>query len=223
VAGNAIRIGLLALQGAFREHRHAFDDLEVETVEVRKPADLDTVDGLVIPGGESTTIRLLLREYGVLPVLRERIAAGFPVMGTCAGMIVLADTVDGAPYDGLAGLDIAVLRNAFGRQVDSFEQDLDVPTLGGGPFHAVFIRAPVVDSVEPGVDVLAKLDDGRVVAVREGSVLGLAFHPEMTTDRRFHQLFLDMVCRARRARTAAEESGVELPEASRSVGATERS
>jgi 5'-phosphate synthase pdxT subunit len=198
VDGDAVRIGVLALQGAFREHRRAFEELGVETVEVRKPSDLDRIDGLVIPGGESTTIRLLMDEYGVLPVLRERISEGFPVLGTCAGMIVLADRVDGAPLPGLGGLDISVRRNAFGRQVDSFEEDLPVPALGARPFHAVFIRAPIVEDVENGVDVLARLDDGRVVAVRDGSVLGVAFHPEMTSDRRFHQYFLDLVTQAKK-------------------------
>jgi len=207
VAGDAVRIGVLALQGAFREHRRAFEELGVETTEVRKPSDLEGVDGLVIPGGESTTIRLLMNEYGVLPVLRERIANGFPVMGTCAGMIVLSDRVDGEPLPGLGGLDIEVRRNAFGRQVDSFEEDLPVPALGSRPFHAVFIRAPIVEHVDDGVDVLARLDDGRAVAVREGKVLGVAFHPEMTDDRRFHQYFLDLIAEAKQSELSGCKEG----------------
>jgi 5'-phosphate synthase pdxT subunit len=188
-----MRIGVLALQGAFREHVHALDRLGADAVEVRRPRDLKGLDGLIIPGGESTTIRLLMAEYGLDDAIRERIASGFPVVGTCAGMIVLAKRVDDEAPSGLDGLDVRVHRNAFGRQVDSFEEDIAIPALGDTPFHGVFIRAPVVESVGPGVEVLAKLPDGRIVAVRQGSVIGVSFHPELTDDDRFHRFFLSLI------------------------------
>jgi 5'-phosphate synthase pdxT subunit len=187
-----MRIGVLALQGAFREHAHALRELGAQAVEVRRPQDLEGLDGLIIPGGESTTIRLLMTEYGLDAAIGARVAAGFPVLGTCAGMILLARSVDGETPPGLDGLDITVRRNAFGRQVDSFETDLSVPALGADPFHGVFIRAPVVASTGPGVEVLARLADGAIVAVRQGSVVGLAFHPELTGDTRFHAYFLGL-------------------------------
>ena len=187
-----MRIGVLALQGDFREHAHAVRELGAEAVEVRRPEQLEGLDGLIIPGGESTTIRMLMRELCLETAVRERIAHGFPVLGTCAGLIVLAKRVDGAPVEGLNALDADVKRNAFGRQVDSFEEDLSVAPLGE-PIHAVFIRAPVVESVEDGVDVLARLADGRIVGVRQGSVVGVAFHPELTKDRRLHEYFLDLI------------------------------
>jgi 5'-phosphate synthase pdxT subunit len=140
----------------------------------------------------------------VLDALREKVAAGFPVMGTCAGMIMLADRVDGVHLDGIDALDISVRRNAFGRQVDSFEADLPVPCLGDQPFHAVFIRAPVVDEVDDGVRVLAKLPDGQIVAVQQGATVGIAFHPEMTSDPRFHEFFVSIVAEAKERRLEAE-------------------
>lgn len=188
-----MRIGVLALQGAFREHRCVLDVLGVETTEVRRPRDLQGIDGLVIPGGESTTIRALMQDYGLTPVLHDRIVDGLPVLGTCAGMIVLAKRVDGAQIPGLDALDVDVRRNAFGRQVDSFETDLDIPAVGDRPFHAVFIRAPVVEAVGPNVNVLARLEDQRVVGVQEGAVIGVAFHPELTDDTRLHRYFLQLV------------------------------
>jgi 5'-phosphate synthase pdxT subunit len=195
VAGDAVRIGVVALQGAFREHREVLQELGATAVEVRRPEDLEDADGVVIPGGESTTIRILMAEYGLDSALRERIGAGFPVLGTCAGMIVLARHVDGQRVIGLDALDIEVRRNAFGRQVDSFETAVSVPVLGEEPVHAVFIRAPVVEAVGPEVEVLARLSDGRVVAVQQGRVLGVAFHPELTRDRRFHRYFVDLAAR----------------------------
>jgi 5'-phosphate synthase pdxT subunit len=188
-----VRIGVLALQGAFREHRRVLEDLSATVVEVRRPSDLDGLDGLVIPGGESTTIRMLMEDYGLTSVLRERIAAGFPVLGTCAGMIVLAKRVDGVPIPGLDALDVDVRRNAFGRQVDSFEADIDVPAVGDRPFHAVFIRAPLVETIGRDVNVLARLEDQRIVGVQEGAVIGVAFHPELTEDSRLHRYFLQHV------------------------------
>jgi pyridoxal 5'-phosphate synthase pdxT subunit len=193
VAGRPYRIGVLALQGAFREHIHALQSLGADAFEVRRPSELEGIDGLVIPGGESTTIRMLMDEFELTPVLRQRIAEGLPVLGTCAGMIVLAKQVDGSPVEGLNALDIDVRRNAFGRQVDSFETELPIPALGSDPFHAVFIRAPAVQSTEPQVDVLARLEDGTVVGVREGTVVGIAFHPELAQDPRFHEYFLRLV------------------------------
>jgi 5'-phosphate synthase pdxT subunit len=188
-----MRIGVLALQGDFQEHMRMLYTLGAQAVEVRRADELDGIDGVVIPGGESTTIRLLLNESKLSTELRRRIASGLPTLGTCAGMIVLARRVDGAPSDGLDALDIDVRRNAFGRQVDSFETDLDVPDLGEPPVHAVFIRAPIVERAEPWVNVLARLDDGRIVAVRQNAVVGLSFHPEVTTDPRFHEYFMNIV------------------------------
>jgi 5'-phosphate synthase pdxT subunit len=187
-----LRIGVLALQGAFREHKQVLQELGAEASEVRKPEHLRALDGLIIPGGESTTIRLLMDEYGLLAPLAAEIRSGLPTFGTCAGLIVLAKRVDGEAVPGLHALDIDVRRNAFGRQVDSFETDLAVPRLGNRPFHAVFIRAPIVESVDDSVEVLAQLADGPIVAVQRGSVLGAAFHPELSRDPRFHQYFLQV-------------------------------
>jgi 5'-phosphate synthase pdxT subunit len=188
-----VRIGVLALQGAFREHAQALQRLGAETIEVRRPQDLEGLDGIVIPGGESTTIGKLMAEYGLVGPLAARVAEGFPVLGTCAGMIVTAKRVDGETLPGVKGLEISVHRNAFGRQVDSFEIDLAVPCLGDQPFHAIFIRAPVVESVDDAVEVLARLPDGRIVAVQQGNVIGIAFHPELTRDDRLHRYFLQLV------------------------------
>jgi 5'-phosphate synthase pdxT subunit len=187
------RIGVLAVQGAVREHVNAIREIGAEPIEVRLPRDLVDLDALVLPGGESTTMRMLIDEYG----LREPIAAmargGAPVLGTCAGMILLAQRIsDGdGPVFGL--LDIEVRRNGYGRQLDSFETDLDTPGLEGGPLHGVFIRAPIVAGVGPGVEVVARDPDGNPVAVRQGRVLATAFHPELTGDRRIHRLLLAMV------------------------------
>ncbi len=190
------RVGVLALQGAFREHLEVLARLGVEGREVRLPRHLEGLDGLIIPGGESTTIGKLAVEYGLLEPLRELAAAGLPTWGTCAGLILLARDV-GRDQPLMGVLDIAVERNAFGRQVNSFEADLRVPVLDEPerPFRAVFIRAPLVTRVGAGVDVLARLDDGRIVAVRQGNLLGTSFHPELTDDDRFHRYFLSMGCR----------------------------
>jgi pyridoxal 5'-phosphate synthase pdxT subunit len=193
------RIGVLALQGDFREHLRMLADCGVDAVKVRTPADLAAVDGLVIPGGESTTIGMLIARNGLEAPLRTAIAEGMPVMGTCAGMIVLAaEVLDGRPDQlCLGAIDMTVRRNAFGRQVDSFEAAVDVPTLPGPPVTAVFIRAPWVERVGPEVEVLARVgvDDGadRIVAVRQGNALATSFHPEVTDDRRFHALLVDIV------------------------------
>lgn len=189
------RVGVLALQGDFREHLRVLRDLGADAVPVRREAELDAVAGLVIPGGESTVMDKLSRAFGLRDPLRRRIAEGMPVYGTCAGLIMLADTVrDAIPgQETLGGLDVVVRRNAFGNQNDSFETDLDVPELGEPPVHAVFIRAPVIEEVGPAARALATLDDGRVVAVEQGPLLGTAFHPEVTGDSRFHRRFLDHV------------------------------
>jgi 5'-phosphate synthase pdxT subunit len=186
-------VGVLALQGAFAAHRQALSALGADAREVRTAEQLAVVDGLVIPGGESTTMAMLLDRTGLRAPLADRLAAGMPVFGTCAGMILLADEVlDGRPDQWSFGvLDVGVRRNAYGRQLESFETDLDIVGLDR-PFHAVFIRAPGVVRTGPDVAVLAELD-GDPVLVRQGSVLASAFHPELTVDRRVHELFLDLV------------------------------
>jgi pyridoxal 5'-phosphate synthase pdxT subunit len=185
-------IGVLALQGDVREHLRLLTSLAVPAVPVRRPSELAGLDGLVLPGGESTTMIRLARTFELVEPLRERIADGMPAFGTCAGMILLADRVlDGvAGQETLGGLDITVRRNAFGRQVDSFESALDFVGLAE-PVHAVFIRAPWVERVGPDVQVLGRAA-GHIVAVRQGRMLATAFHPEMTGDRRIHKLFVDM-------------------------------
>jgi 5'-phosphate synthase pdxT subunit len=193
-----LRVGILALQGDVREHARALVEAGAEPVEVRRPQELATVDGLVLPGGESTTIGTLLDLFGLLEPLRAAVRAGLPVYGSCAGMILLADEVlDGRPNQAtVGGLDVAVRRNAFGRQVDSFETDVEMT--GVGDVHAVFIRAPWVERTGPDVEVLATVPGdgpaaGKVVAVRRGPLLATSFHPELTGDSRVHGLFVRMV------------------------------
>jgi 5'-phosphate synthase pdxT subunit len=187
------RIGVLAIQGAVREHVRAIEAIGADAVEVRLPRDLVDLDALVLPGGESTTMRRLIDEYGLRGPIAAMARGGAPVLGTCAGMILLADRIlDGdEPVFGL--LDVAVRRNGYGRQLDSFEADLDVPSLGAEPLHGIFIRAPIVDDVGPAVEVLARDPDGNPVAVRQGRVLATAFHPELTPDLRMHRLLLEMI------------------------------
>ena len=200
VGDRLARAGVLGLQGDFREHIDTFERLGADAVDVRRPDQLDEIDALVIPGGESTTIGKLAEHYGFIPKLRERVAQGMAVWGTCAGAIFIARDVPGHPHP-LAGLmDIRVRRNAFGRQLDSFEADLDVPVLGAEPFHAVFIRAPLIESVGPGVDVLSTLEAGvgapgrgaTIVAATQGRLMATSFHPELTHDGRFHEYFLTL-------------------------------
>jgi 5'-phosphate synthase pdxT subunit len=201
VAGNPTgssarpQVGVLALQGDFREHLLVLRELGADAVPVRRESELSAVDGLVIPGGESSVMDKLSRTFGLAEPLKARIAAGMPVYGTCAGLIMLADTVLDAirEQQSLGGLDIAVRRNAFGNQLDSFETDLDIPELGEPAVHAIFIRAPVVERIGPRARALSTLPDGRVVAVEQGNLLGTSFHPEMTDDYRFHARFLDTV------------------------------
>jgi len=187
-----MRIGVLALQGAFAEHVAVLQAIGVEAVEVRLPSHLDGVGGLIIPGGESTTMRRLIDRWGLRQPILGLAERGAPLFGTCAGMIVLAREIDGGEPPVLPLLDVTVERNAFGRQLESFETELDVPLLGSQPVHAVFIRAPVIDRVGPEVDVIARLDDGRVVAVRERNVIATAFHPELAGETRFHRLMATM-------------------------------
>lgn len=217
--GSGLRIGVLALQGDFREHLHAVEDAGATGVGVRRPAELDGLDGLIIPGGESTTIDKLSRAFGLRDPLRRRIRDGLPVYGSCAGMILLADQItdpakdlEGNPQQTFGGLDITVRRNAFGRQRESFETDLDFKGLdfsatgnGVAPVHAVFIRGPWVERVGDGVEVLAEVEPSkashpealagtaRIVAVRSGKLLATSFHPEVTGEKRVHELFIRMI------------------------------
>ena len=186
-------IGVLAIQGDFLEHRHVLARLGVDAPEVRLPSELDGLDGLIIPGGESTTIVQLIDIYGFRSVLADRVRGGLPVWGTCAGMIVLADSLTDRRPEPLHLMNIDVSRNAFGSQVDSFEADLDIESVQGPPFRGVFIRAPVVNRAGEGVRVLAALPDGRPVAVRQDTMLATAFHPELTDDDRVHDLFRRIV------------------------------
>jgi len=187
------RVGILALQGDIREHADALRAVGAEPIEVRLPRDLVGLDALILPGGESTTMRKLIDLYG----LREPIVAlargGAPVYGTCAGMILLADRIADGDEPVLRLLDISVERNAYGRQLDSFEADIAIPSLGDEPLHGVFIRAPVVSEVGPEVEVLARDPDGRPIAVRQGRVIATAFHPELTPDRRLHRLLVELI------------------------------
>jgi 5'-phosphate synthase pdxT subunit len=194
--GRRPRVGVLALQGAVREHVAALREVGAEPVEVRLPGDLEGLDGLILPGGESTTMRRLMDRYGLTEPIRALARHGAPMFGTCAGMILLADRLTDGEAPVLRLLDIEVHRNAYGRQLDSFEADLDVPALGAEPLHGVFIRAPIVTDVGAGVEVLARDPDGRPIAVRSGSVLATAFHPELTGDRRLHRLFVDLIATA---------------------------
>ncbi len=185
-------IGVLAIQGDFQEHRKALHRLGVNAPEVRLPHQLEGLDGLIIPGGESTTIVQLIDIYGFREVLTEMVHSGMPLWGTCAGMIVLAGRLTDNRPEPLHLMDIEVSRNAFGRQLDSFEAAIDIDEMEGPPFQAVFIRAPVIRRVGEGVRVLAALGDGRPVAARQDRVLATAFHPELTGDSRFHQLFVSI-------------------------------
>ena len=197
------RIGVLALQGDVREHESALSAVGAEVMRVRSSIDLASVDALVIPGGESTTMSKLALSNGLMEPLREARRAGMPMYGSCAGMIMLADRVTDARPDQetIGGLDITVRRNAFGRQVDSFETDMDIVGVGDEPVHAVFIRAPWVESAGPEVEVLATIetggDAGTIVAVRQGPLLATSFHPELTGDHRIHRMFVEIVRRSR--------------------------
>lgn len=190
--GQPIMIGVLAVQGAFAEHINVLRQIGVEAVAVRLPKDLEGISGLILPGGESTTMRKLIDEWGLREPILDLARKGAPLFGTCAGMILLSKEITDGDAPVFPLLDISVKRNAFGRQLDSFESDIDVPVLGDRKVHAVFIRAPIVERVGSDVDVLAQLDDGRVVAVRKGWVIATAFHPELAGETRFHRLVATM-------------------------------
>ncbi|AVX21346.1 MAG: pyridoxal 5'-phosphate synthase glutaminase subunit PdxT [Bacillota bacterium] len=186
-----MKIGVLALQGAFREHRLVLEKLGVEVVEVRKKEQLAELAGLVIPGGESTTIGKLMVDFGLLSEIKERFQQGMAVFGTCAGLILLATEIMGSEQPRLGLMEMTVKRNAYGRQVDSFEVDLPVPAIGAQPLRAVFIRAPYIERVGSGVEVMATFQD-KIVLARQGKALAAAFHPELTEDYRLHQYFVDL-------------------------------
>jgi pyridoxal 5'-phosphate synthase pdxT subunit len=186
-----LTIGVLAYQGDVREHLRILDQLGVRSLEVRVPADLDRVDGLIVPGGESTVIGKLAARYGLLEPLRRAVRAGLTVLGTCAGMIFMAREVEGPAQDLLGVMDVRVRRNAFGPQVASFEAEVDVKGVDGGPVSGAFIRAPWISQAGPEVDVLAEID-GRPIAARQGNLLAVAFHPELTGDVRLHRWFVDL-------------------------------
>jgi 5'-phosphate synthase pdxT subunit len=188
-----MRIGVLALQGAFIEHIAILRHLGVEAFPVRLPQELTGLDGLIIPGGESTAIGKLMRDYDLVSAVENLGKKGLPIFGTCAGMILLASRTSDSDTKPLGLIDIAVRRNAFGRQQESFETKLSIPVMGEKPFPGVFIRAPVIEQANSGVEILAKLNNGTGVAARQGKILVSAFHPELTTDLRFHRYFLDIV------------------------------
>ena len=187
-----MKIGVLALQGAFREHISTLRECGAEAVEVRLPREMEDIDALIIPGGESTTMSKLMVEYGFPETVRSFVKSGKPVMGTCAGLILLAERQQGAKQELINSIDIDVIRNAYGRQKESREADVDIPVLGEKPFHAIFIRAPQIESAGPSVEVLARYQ-GRIVLARQKNILVCAFHPELTSDTRVHRLFLEMV------------------------------
>lgn len=187
-----MKIGVLALQGAFREHCAALASCGVEAVEIRKADELDEISGLILPGGESTTIGKLLVDWGIMDKIKQRAAQGMAIYGTCAGLILLAKTIYNSNQPRLGLMDISVQRNAFGRQTESFETDLQVDEFGPEPVHSVFIRAPLIDKAGPAVKVLAKVED-KIVIARQGQFLATSFHPELTGDHRIHQYFINMI------------------------------
>ena len=202
-------VGVLALQGDFREHIAVLTALGAQAIPVKRVEEFDRISGLVIPGGESSVMDKLSRMFGLADRLKAAVASGMPVYGTCAGLIMLADTVLDAiaGQQTIGGFDLVVRRNAFGSQSDSFETDLDIPVLGGAPMHAVFIRAPVVEMVGNRARALASLADGRVVAVEQGNLLGTSFHPEVTGDTRFHEYFLGKVLATSRSAAGLHDHG----------------
>ncbi len=188
-----MRVGVLALQGTFIEHIGILQRLGVKAPPVRLPHELDTVDGLVIPGGESTTMLRLMEGFGLIQPIRKMARDGLPIWGICAGMILLVKDVANYEMETLGLMDAKVRRNAFGSQIDSFEADLEIPLVSEEPFHAIFIRAPIIDEVKPSVQILSRLPDGTIVAIRQNRLLASAFHPEFTDDSRFHSYFLNLV------------------------------
>ena len=189
-----MKLGVLALQGTFIEHIEILRQLGVEVLPIRLPHELDTIDGLIIPGGESTTMLRLMNSFGLIHPIKEMAQQGSPIWGTCAGMILLAKSISNYQMKTLSLMDTKVRRNAFGSQPDSFEVDLKIPIMGEEPFHAIFIRAPVIEEMASDVEILSRLPDGTIAAVRQNRLLACAFHPEFTDDQRFHSYFLNMVC-----------------------------
>jgi 5'-phosphate synthase pdxT subunit len=187
-----VKIGVLALQGAVAEHIEMLSALNTEAVPIRLPSELNGLDALVIPGGESTTISKMLSDYSLTEPIRKLANQGFPMFGTCAGLILLAKKVPDLEMETIGVMDIEVKRNAFGRQVDSFEADLQIPALGNGTFHGIFIRAPIIEKTKRSVEILCQLN-GKPVAARQGKLLACAFHPELTGDLRFHRYFVNLV------------------------------
>jgi 5'-phosphate synthase pdxT subunit len=185
-------IGVLAIQGDFLEHRKMLDSIGIESKEVRLPDELENLEGLIIPGGESTTIVQLIDIYGLRAPLVDKVNQGLAIWGTCAGMIVIAKNLKDKRPDPLGLMDIEVSRNAFGRQIDSFETDLDIQGMDGPPMHAIFIRAPLVTQIGTDVEILAEVDDGKPVAVKQNRVIATSFHPELTEDSRMHSMFVDI-------------------------------
>jgi len=188
-----MKVGVLALQGTFIEHIDMLRQLGVESYPIRLPHELDTLDGLIIPGGESTTMLRLMESFRLIQPIKEIARDGLAIWGTCAGMVLLAKDVSNYEMETLGLMDTKVRRNAFGSQVDSFEADLEIPLVGAELFHAVFIRAPIIEEARPGVKVLSRLPNGTIVAIRQNRLLACAFHPEFTNDLRFHTYFLNMV------------------------------
>jgi len=188
-----MKVGVLALQGTFIEHIEILRHLGVEAPPIRLLHELNTLDGLIIPGGESTTMLRLMESFGLIQPIREMARDGLAIWGTCAGMVLLAKSISNYEMETLGLMDMQIRRNAFGSQIDSFEMDLEIPLVGEEPFHAVFIRAPVVKEAEPGVKILSRLPDSTIVAARQNQLLACAFHPEFTDDLRFHSYFLSMV------------------------------
>ena len=188
-----MKVGVLALQGTFIEHISILRQLGVEAPPIRLPHELDTLDGLIIPGGESTTMMRLMENFELIRPIREMARDGLPIWGTCAGMVLLAKSISNYEMETLGLMDMKIRRNAFGSQIDSFEIDLEIPLVGEEPFHAVFIRAPVIKEAEPGVKILSCLPDSTIVAARQNRLLACAFHPEFTDDLRLHSYFLNMV------------------------------
>jgi len=188
-----MKIGILALQGDFAEHINIINKLGIQPIEIRQPAQLKALDCLIIPGGESTTMLKLMHSYNLFQPIKELADNGLPIMGTCAGMVLLAKKVSNPDMNTLSLMDIEVRRNAFGRQLDSFETGISIPLLGDEPFPAVFIRAPLIDNAGPDVDIIGRLPDIKIVAARQGNILALSFHPELSNDSRIHRYFLEIV------------------------------
>ena len=188
-----MKIGILALQGDFAEHINIIDKLGIQPIEIRQPAQLEALDCLIIPGGESTTMLKLMHSYNLFQPIKELANNGLPIMGTCAGMVLLAKKVSNPDMNTLSLMDIEVKRNAFGRQLDSFETKIAIPLLCDEPFPAVFIRAPLINNAGPDVDIIGRLPDNKIVAARQGNILALSFHPELSNDSRIHRYFLEKV------------------------------